>query len=140
MVRFSDLVKRLLFGMSRGVSALSLHTRLLVLWTLSLAASVAVAVLLVQLYQESSTAQVQRAEAIVARACDMIRDRYAFDVSGGTAADASDSNVAFRKSLADAVSAALAREPGIEGGIWQAADGALAYAYPTYEGSGPKTD
>jgi signal transduction histidine kinase len=30
--------------------------------------------------------------------------------------------------------------PGIEGGIWQTQAGPLAYAYPTYQGSGPKTD
>ena len=28
----------------------------------------------------------------------------------------------------------------MEGGIWQAAQGSLAYAFPTYEGTGPKTD
>ena len=38
------------------------------------------------------------------------------------------------------VSAALARIPGVEGGIWHADKGSLAYAYPTYEGTGPKTD
>lgn len=30
--------------------------------------------------------------------------------------------------------------PGIEGGIWQAKVGSLAYAFPTYEGARPKTD
>ncbi|MCV5785139.1 sensor histidine kinase, partial [Escherichia coli] len=29
---------------------------------------------------------------------------------------------------------------GVEGGIWQADAGSLAYAFPTYEGTGPKTD
>jgi signal transduction histidine kinase len=38
------------------------------------------------------------------------------------------------------VQSALRQRIGIEGGIWQAKKGSLAYAYPTYEGSGPKTD
>jgi signal transduction histidine kinase len=40
----------------------------------------------------------------------------------------------------EAAQAALARAPGVEGGIWQADAGPLAYAFPTYEGTGPKTD
>ena len=35
---------------------------------------------------------------------------------------------------------ALRDKPGIEGGIWQADAGSLTYAFPTYEGAGPKTD
>jgi signal transduction histidine kinase len=38
------------------------------------------------------------------------------------------------------VRSALRLRVGIEGGIWQHNRGSLAYAYPTYEGSGPKTD
>jgi hypothetical protein len=37
------------------------------------------------------------------------------------------------------VSVALAHQPGIEGGIWQR-DSSLAYACPTYAGTGLKTD
>jgi len=56
----------------------SLRTRLLGLWILSLAACVAVGVLLVRLSEQTTAAQVARGEAIVARACDLIRDRYGF--------------------------------------------------------------
>jgi signal transduction histidine kinase len=38
------------------------------------------------------------------------------------------------------VQTALRDRPGIEGGLWQADAGPLAYAYPTYQGAGPKTD
>jgi signal transduction histidine kinase len=34
----------------------------------------------------------------------------------------------------------LANRAGVEGGIWQSEAGPLAYAFPTYEGTGPKTD
>jgi signal transduction histidine kinase len=42
--------------------------------------------------------------------------------------------------LQDVVRVALGRAAGVEGGIWQSATGSLAYAFPTYEGTGPKTD
>jgi len=35
---------------------------------------------------------------------------------------------------------ALACAAGVEGGIWHRNQGSLAYAFPTYEGTGPKTD
>ena len=117
----------------------SLTVRLVSLWLLSLAASLTVAVLLVQLERQSLRAQVSRAEAVVERACDQIGDRYAFYVTGwtppGTAVDRR-----FRVDLLAVVDMALAHEDGVEGGVWQAGAGSLAYAYPTYEGSGPKTD
>ncbi len=45
-----------------------------------------------------------------------------------------------RNDLAAAIGLALTRSDGVEGGIWQADAGPLAYAFPTYEGTGPKTD
>ena len=38
----------------------------------------------VQLFQQSTEAQIGRAEAVVARACDLIRDRYGFYAAGWT--------------------------------------------------------
>jgi signal transduction histidine kinase len=118
----------------------SLRFRLAGLWLLSLVASIAVGVLLVQLYRQSTEAQVERAEAVVAQACDLIRDRYGFYTTGwsGPAPGALDKKL--RTDLAGVVGLALARQDGIEGGIWQSEAGPLAYAYPTYEGGGPKTD
>jgi signal transduction histidine kinase len=118
----------------------SLRTRLLGLWLLSLAAGIAVALLLVQLYEQSTNAQVSRAEAIIARACDLIGDRFTFFTSGWKAAPPDLNSPEFRSQLADVVGLALTRLEGVEGGIWQVNAGPLAYAYPTYEGSGPKTD
>ena len=45
-----------------------------------------------------------------------------------------------RRGLTTVVQTALRDRPGIEGGIWQGDAGSLAYAFPTYQGSGPKTD
>ena len=118
----------------------SLSVRLLGLWGLSLAACIAVGFLLFQLYRQSTDAQVGRAEAVVARACDMIRDRYAFYASGWSGPLPTLSDPRFQADLAAVVGLALAHQNGIEGGMWQSDAGPLAYAFPTYQGTGPKTD
>jgi signal transduction histidine kinase len=118
----------------------SLRFRLLGLWVLSLVASIAVGVLLVQLYRQSTEAQVERAEAVVAHACDLIRDRYGFYATGWSGPSPGSPDHKLRADLAGVVGVALSHQEGVEGGIWQSETGPLAYAYPTYEGSGPKTD
>ncbi|MBN8899853.1 MAG: hypothetical protein J0H57_02380, partial [Rhodospirillales bacterium] len=118
----------------------SLHARLLVLWLLSLLACAVVGVLLVQLYQVSNVARVGQAEAVIARACDLVRDRYAFYVAGWHGPVPPGADARLRTDLTAVVSLALAPVPEVEGGIWQQDTGSLAYAYPTYPGSGPKTD
>src|SRR6516164_2898241 len=57
-------------------------------------------------------------------------------MAGG--ADLSDSKL--RRDLQSAVNQALAGQNGVEGGVWQAGSESLAYAFPTYAGTGPKTD
>jgi signal transduction histidine kinase len=123
-----------------GAKKKSLRSRLLRVWALSLLACIAVGVLLVQLYRESTAARVGRADAVVARACDLIRDRHLGYAAGRSGAVPALSDKTLRSDLVAAVSLALARLNGVEGGIWQAEAGALAYAFPTYPGTGPKTD
>ncbi len=118
----------------------SLRTRLFGVWGLSLGACVAVAFLLFQRYQQSTEAQVGRAEAVVARACDLIRDRYGFYTIGWSGPKQGETDERLRSDLATAVGLALAQQTGVEGGIWQSEAGPLAYAFPTYEGTSPKTD
>ena len=108
------------------------------LWLLSLAASAAVAVLLLQFYRQSTAAQVLRGEAEVARACSAIKDLYTFFIRDW--ANTPHEATQLRAGLIPVVWTALARQPGIEGGIWSAESGSLAYAFPTYQGTGPKTD
>lgn len=117
----------------------SLRGRLVILWLVSLASAVAVGALLIALYRSSAAEQVARARAVLAHACDEIGDRYRFYAAGWTpSADLRDPGLA--RGLTAATMLALAQAPGIEGGLWQAGLGPLAYAYPTYEGSGSKTD
>jgi signal transduction histidine kinase len=94
---------------------------------------------LFEFYRQSANSQIMRAEDLVARSCRDIGERYAFIVAGW---NGSTSNIddTLKERLVEAVQAALARAPGVEGGIWQADAGSLAYAFPTYEGTGPKTD
>jgi signal transduction histidine kinase len=118
----------------------SLRSRLLILWAISLVSAVAAGTMLVQLYRQSSIDQVARAEAVTSRACDEITNRYRFYTTDWTRPPADLHDETLRRGLFAVVSIALAHFPGVEGGIWQRAEGSLAYAYPTYEGTGPKTD
>ena len=111
----------------------SLRARLLVLWAMTLAASVAVGALLVDISGQTTHARVGQAEAVVARACDLIRERFSFyatDWHGPVNLD----DAALRRDLTMLISVALARQPGVEGGLWQADAGSLAQAYPTAPG------
>jgi hypothetical protein len=99
----------------------SLRSRLVVVWLLSLAASVAVGLILVGLYRQSTGAQLDRAAAAVAEACDAIGDRFAFYATGwagplpapGTAEAAS-----FAADLDQLLAVALAGRAGVAGGLW----------------------
>jgi hypothetical protein len=133
-------VRRTSFANAEKGPLHSLRSRLIALWVISLVACAGVALMLVQLYRQSNEAQVGRAEAVLAHACDLIRDRYRFYTAGwhGPMPPLGDADL--HRDLTAAVALALARQDGVEGGIWQSEAGPLAYAFPTYEGSGPKTD
>ncbi len=118
----------------------SLRARLFVVWLLSLAAACAVGWLLLNLYRESTSAQVARAAAAVAQACDRIADGYAFYATGWAGPPGGQPDARLRRDLTAIVQVALATSRGVEGGVWQQGAGSLAYAFPTYAGTGPKTD
>ncbi len=103
----------------------SLRSRLWVLWALATAAAIVVGFLLLQLYRTSSSAQEQRAEAVVARACDAIRDRFAFYAAGWNGADFALDQPGQLRDLAAVVTVALAPWPELAGGIWLAGSGSL---------------
>jgi signal transduction histidine kinase len=101
-----------------------------VCWGLFLVAALVVGAMLIALYKETTTQRTDRAATSIARACDAIVREAA--LPGAAAATKAD--------FAIAVDRALTSFPGVEGGVWQSDAGSLAYAYPTYEGSGQKTD
>src|SRR5207253_465295 len=117
----------------------SLRTRLLALWLMLATSAAVTGFVLFASYRQSANSQIIRAEDVVARGCRDIGDRYSFVVAGwnGSTHNIDDT---LKQRLVQAVQAALARAPGVEGGTWQADAGSLAYAFPTYEGTGPKTE
>ena len=115
----------------------SLRSRLLALWLMLAVSGVVTGLLLVEFYRQSTNAQVGRAEEAVARTCRELADRYQSFATGWRGGNVDD---ALKQELVGVVQAALRQSPGVEGGIWQADAGSLAYAFPTYEGTGPKTD
>ena len=118
----------------------SLRGRLIVLLLLVVAAAIATGVLMVGLFRQSATARAGQAEAEVGRACDAIAAAYQFYSAGWQGPARGRYDDTLRRDLTAVVQTALRDRAGIEGGIWQAEAGSLAYAFPTYQGSGPKTD
>ena len=108
----------------------SLRARLLALWIMLLASCAATAYLLFGLYTQSTAVQVAEAEVAATRGCRNIIDR----MSGQRG------RLPPETSPERATALALAALTGVEGGVWTASSGPVAYAYPTYEGTGPKTD
>jgi signal transduction histidine kinase len=115
----------------------SLRSRLLALWIMLVLSGAATAYLLFESFQQTTNARVARSEELVARACRDISDRYQFFVSGWAGGPVDDQ---LKQELTKLVQLALSGATGVEGGIWQGDTGSLAYAFPSYEGTGPKTD
>lgn len=103
-----------------------------VCWGLFLVAALVVGAMLVALYRETTSQRTDRAATSLARACEAIVREA--NISGGIG------SVGTKADYAVAVDRALESFAGVEGGVWQTGLGSLAYAYPTYEGSGQKTD
>jgi hypothetical protein len=118
----------------------SITSWFIVCWSAFLLASVVVGLLLLSLYRQSTTEQLRRASAAVAHGCDAIAGRYQFFLAGATRPPSDIRAAQFAQGLTSAVQIALRDLPGVEGGVWQAEQGSLAYAFPTYEGTGEKTD
>ncbi len=115
----------------------SLRSRLLALWIMLVVSGVATGYLLFESFQQTANARLARSEELVARACRDLADRYQFFVAGWRGGPVDDQ---LKQQLTAVTLAALAGATGVEGGVWQSDDGSLAYAFPTYEGTGPKTD
>ena len=110
--------------------SVSLRGRLAVLWAMSVASALVVGWLMVALYRQSAVERVGRAEAEVSHACDIIAGHYQFYTAGLTQPPADLRQPALHSALVALVEIALARQPGVAGGIWAEPDGLLAYAFP----------
>ena len=118
----------------------SARGQLLALWLLSAMSAAATAYLFWQFYSQTAARQVAEGQEQAARGCRAIADRYRFYKTGWTATSPKVDPGALRGDLTAVVATALSRMAGVEGGIWSQSARPLAYAFPTYEGSGPKTD
>ncbi len=92
---------------------------------------------MVALYRSTTAARTAEAEIGLTHAAEHLAAAYDFYTTGLAATPA---GPGFARGLGAVVHTTLARAEGVEGGIWQQGRGSLAYAYPTYEGSGSKTD
>lgn len=110
------------------------------LWLLLALSAIATAILFWQFYSQTAARQAADGVELAARACRSITDRYRFYTTGWSANSTTPDTASLHHDLVAVVSSALARFANVEGGIWSKAEGSLAYAFPTYEGSGPKTD
>jgi signal transduction histidine kinase len=118
----------------------SLRGRLVVLLALLVVAAVATGTLMVGLFHQSAAAQVGQAAAENSRACDAIATAYRNYSAGLPGPAPALSGAASRGDLTALLETALRNRAGIQGGIWQSGAGSLAYAFPTFDGIGPKTN
>lgn len=111
----------------------SLRRQLLALWMAIALACVVVAVLLWGLARHGEKVQVAQAQSTLIQACEKIRTRYDQTIQSTP----SGQRLALQNAVLQLV---LSDYSGVEGGIWDRNMGMVVYAYPTYEGTGSKTD
>ncbi|HLH49753.1 MAG TPA: HAMP domain-containing sensor histidine kinase [Roseiarcus sp.] len=118
--------------------ARSLRGRFIVLLALLIAAAGSAGALMYGLFEQSASAQAGQAEAEIGRACDAIESAYRGFAAGWRAPAGGEQ--ALNRDLTALVQAALRDRAGVEGGVFRDGAQSLAYAFPTYQGAGPKTD
>ena len=112
---------------------------LLVLWISIAAVSVLLTWLMLQLSRQGAAAQIDDAKQQAAISCETIRIGAGRTRTATSAANSVGGMLS--PSAAQAViDLALRDQSGVEGGFWRADQGVVAYAFPTYDGSGIKRD
>lgn len=111
----------------------SLRTQLTAFWLLLSGVCIGLGFVMVILYENSAGVQISQTRSLTERTCEAIATRYRQSASSSTAA--------LQAPLIQVIlRLALVETPHVEGGIWNSSAGFVAYAYPTYEGGGAKTD
>ena len=112
----------------------SLRGQLVAFWLILLSVCVSLAAVTVTLFRSSASVQIEAVQDIAEQSCRTIAVRYAKSLAN----ESSESpQVDLLQVLLQLV---LIETPHVEGGAWNAGGGFIAYAYPTYEGSGVKRD
>lgn len=112
---------------------MTLRLRLLLLWLFTIAVCGALAYVMRSVYQLGAEAQTEKALALASQACTRLQTEYLRTASPN--ANAPDGVL-----MGALLNAVLDEAPGVEGGFWHDKQGFVAYAFPTHQGSEPKTD
>ncbi len=104
----------------------SLRAKLAVVWALSVMASIAIAMVMSQLYAQSSSSHLARAEDQVVHACNGIRDAWGYYDNGWNGPPPVVGDSGFRADLRAVLARGLDDDGSIVGGVWQARQGLLA--------------
>ncbi len=107
---------------------------LAILWAFIALIALLLAFLMWQLSRQGAAAQVAQASHQSVISCAAMGAGLAHAMAGSTTVA---SPVTVMQAVIDL---ALRDQPGIEGGFWREPDGVMAYAFPTYDGSGIKRD
>src|SRR5438034_3612237 len=119
---------------------LSLRAPLIFLWLLIVVVCVALASLLLSIFRLGVGAQADRVRAQVENAAALTAQRFEAYQKSFAQPPGSFATDEHRRELTLILQLVLADFKEVEGGLWSARDGFLAYAYPTYGGGAPKTD
>jgi len=117
------------------LSLRSLRVQLILLWLLMLVICVAIAVVMLGVYRQGADAQIDRARGLTERSCQAMQVGYDSSRQDQRAIQPPDIGL-----LNALLELSMRDSPGVEGGVWSATEGFLAYAFPTYEGTGVKRD
>ena len=110
----------------------------MILWLTISAVALVLAWLLLLLSRQGTDQQVARARDAAGVSCSALQAGAARMGLAGLTADTPSAQA---RSAAQAVlDLALRERPGMEGGFWREGPGVVAYAFPTYDGSGIKRD
>ncbi len=113
---------------------LSLRARLILLWLLVLVVAVSFGLLILWMYSQNIGVQLRQSQPVAESACESVRNQVLAQLA------ARPETTVDPQMLTAVVQLVLDQATGVEGGIWQPARGFVAYAFPTYEGTGPKLD
>ncbi|WP_408159327.1 sensor histidine kinase [Herbaspirillum lusitanum] len=112
---------------------------LLILWISIAVVALVLMWLMLQLSLQGSGSQIAQARARASISCEALR-AGAQRASSAVGPAGSDDLPIPRSALSAVIDLALRDEPGMEGGFWQSGKGIVAYAFPTYDGTGVKRD
>jgi hypothetical protein len=118
----------------------SLRSGLTGLWILILIISLSIGVIMIGLFRQRVSAQLEQAATRAEAACRAISNRYDRYLVGFKPEPDGFADTRIKKELTFLLEVVLFEFDGVEGGFWNSNDGFVAYAFPTYQGSAPKRD